>query len=114
RTVHAGEMGPATNVAYAVKKLHAERIGHGYHVIQDQDIYEECRRRDIHFETCPYSSYLTAAVGPDEKHAILTFAEDNANFSINKDDATQTKSTLDSEYELLRKQGLNELHLVRA
>ena len=114
RTVHAGEMGPATNVAYAVKKLHAERIGHGYHVIQDQYIYEECRRRDVHFETCPYSSYLTAAVRPYEKHAILTFAEDNANFSINKDDATQTKSTLDSEYELLRKQGLNELHLVRA
>ena len=114
RTVHAGEMGPATNVAYAVKKLHAERIGHGYHVIQDQAIYNMCRSKDVHFETCPYSSYFTAAVRTDEKHAIVTFAEDNVNFSINKDDPTQTKSTLDKEYQLLRRHGLNELHFVRA
>ena len=114
RTIHAGEMGPATNVAYAVKKLHAERIGHGYHVVQDRAIYDMCRDRDVHFETCPYSSYLTGAVLTSEKHPIITFAEDNVNFSINKDDATQTQSTLDSEYQLLRKMGLNELHLIQA
>lgn len=114
RTVHSGETGPATNILYAVDKLHAERIGHGYHVIDDQDIYEMCKNRNIHFETCPYSSYYTGAVKATEKHPIVTFAEENVNFSISKDDSTQTKSTLDSEYELLRQMGLNELHLIRA
>lgn len=116
RTVHSGEMGPPSNVEYAVKRLFAERIGHGYHVIQDRSIYDMCRKMDIHFETCPYSSYLTGSVPKHLKqhHPIVTFALDNVNFSINKDDPTQTASTLDKEYHLLQRMGLNELHFVRA
>ena len=39
RTVHAGEDGPAENVRKALDELHAERIGHGYHVIDDPELY---------------------------------------------------------------------------
>lgn len=114
RTVHAGEMGPAVNVKNAVQKLHAERIGHGYHVINDKNIYDMCKARRIHFEACPYSSYLSGSVKKSQKHPILTFAEDDVNFSINKDDATVTQSTLSDEYRLLCSHGLNEVHLTRA
>lgn len=114
RTVHAGEAGPASNVQFAVKKLAAERIGHGYHVLQDAAIYQMCKKRTIHFETCPYSSYLTGSVSPGEKHPIVTFAEDNVSFSISKDDPTVTRSDLNAEYHLLEQLGLNEVHFIRA
>lgn len=49
-TVHAGESGPAANVKEAIEKLGATRIGHGYHVIDDESIYQLAREKGIHFE----------------------------------------------------------------
>ncbi|XP_022240793.1 adenosine deaminase-like isoform X2 [Limulus polyphemus] len=115
RTAHAGEGGPAANVARAIKELQVERIGHGYHSIDDEEIYNQVLNLDIHLEACPYSSYLTGSVPLTTlKHPIIRYAEDNANFSINKDDSTITGTTLDDEYELLQCLGLREVHFVRA
>ncbi|GIY31446.1 adenosine deaminase [Caerostris extrusa] len=100
RTAHAGEAGPAKNVQIAMTDMMAQRIGHGYHVVDDPDIYAECLRRRIHFEACPYSSILTGSVPlTDIKHPIVRFAEDNANFSISRDDPTLIQKTLDQEYD---------------
>ena len=49
-TVHAGESGPAANVKTAIEQLGAERIGHGYHVVDDEEIYRLAKERGIHFE----------------------------------------------------------------
>ncbi len=114
RTVHAGENGSASNVSFALNELFAERIGHGYHTVDDLHIYSDCLQRNVHFEACPHSSYLTGSVKYYEKHPIVKFAEDGANFSINKDDTTPIQVNLDQEYDLLIKMGLNESHLVRA
>ena len=86
RTCHAGETGPATYVEFAVQQLCAERIGHGYSVINDTKIYNKCIESNIHFETCPYSSYFTGAISPSSRHSIVQFAEDGVNFSLSKDD----------------------------
>lgn len=51
-----------------MKILHAERIGHGYHTVDDEKIYSESKRRNIHFEVCPLSSYYTGSVDPDLSH----------------------------------------------
>ena len=61
RTVHAGEVGPAKCVEQALDILHAERIGHGYRVLEDDNLYARCLRDKVHFETCPTSSILTGA-----------------------------------------------------
>ncbi|CAG2108779.1 unnamed protein product, partial [Medioppia subpectinata] len=114
RTVHAGEVGPAANVEFAVERLHAQRIGHGYNGALDSAVYRKCLAASIHFETCPHSSYYTGGVDPSIRHPILMLAEENANFSINKDDPTVFDCTLDSEYEFLTRLGLNELHFIRA
>ena len=52
-------------VIQAVRCLYAERIGHGYHVVDDEEVYAESKRRNIHFEVCPISSYRTASVSID-------------------------------------------------
>ena len=51
--------------------MHAERIGHGYHVLEDEELLRRCIRDGVHFECCPSSSYLTGAVPLTEtKHTI--------------------------------------------
>ncbi|XP_066940825.1 adenosine deaminase-like isoform X5 [Macrobrachium rosenbergii] len=118
RTVHAGEAGPASCVQVAVEAFGAERIGHGYRVIEDEAIYDMCKREGIHFETCPHSSYLTGAVKSlkctSKRHPVLRFAEDEASFSISTDDPTITFTTLSDEYRLLGKWGFTEAQITRA
>ncbi|GIY70429.1 adenosine deaminase [Caerostris darwini] len=115
RTAHAGEAGPAENVLTAMTDMLVERVGHGYHAVEDDAIYEECLQRGLHFETCPYSSVLTGSVSlTARKHPIVRFAEDNANFSVSRDDPTITQRTLDEEYQFLRGFGLKDVHLTRA
>ncbi|XP_067904334.1 adenosine deaminase [Heterodontus francisci] len=99
RTVHAGEVGPPTVVKEAVDVLKAERIGHGYHTIEDPCLYKRLLKEKMHFETCPWSSYLTGACNPDfTKHPVIRFREDEANYSLNTDDPLIFKSTLDKDY----------------
>lgn len=115
RTIHASEAGPWENFETALHQMHAERIGHGYHVMENEDAYNDAKFWGIHFEVCPYSSLLTGSVHSGfKKHPIVRFAEDNVSFSISRDDPTLTQKTLDDEYELLRKLGLKEFHIVKA
>ena len=55
----------------AVFLLKAERIGHGYHAVDNEDTYRSMREMNIHFEVCPLSSMLTASVPQDpRKHPL--------------------------------------------
>lgn len=117
RTVHAGESGTYSTVRQAIVDMSCDRVGHGYRVFGDPtgETYRMAREQDIHFEVCPYSSVLTGGCPLDtRRHSIVRFAEDNVNFSINKDDTTITGSTLDDEYAFLKHLGLTEAHLIRA
>lgn len=99
RTVHAGEAGPAASVHEAIFLLHANRIGHGYHVLQDPDLYKLVIEKQIHLELCPTSSILTGAVPePIEKHPAIKFAEDGVNFSLNTDDMLVCRTNMRAEF----------------
>uniref|UniRef100_A0A4X2JR54 adenosine deaminase n=1 Tax=Vombatus ursinus TaxID=29139 RepID=A0A4X2JR54_VOMUR len=71
RTVHAGEVGSAEVVQQAVDVLHTERIGHGYHTLENTTLYDKLLKENMHFEVCPWSSYLTGAWKPDTLHAVI-------------------------------------------
>ncbi|XP_067936444.1 adenosine deaminase-like isoform X2 [Watersipora subatra] len=99
RTVHAGENGSAAVVEEAVDKLFANRIGHGYRVLPDKELYDRLKAERMHFECCPCSSVFTGACGPDfSKHPIKTFANDGVSFSLNTDDPVVTGTTLSDEF----------------
>lgn len=53
----------------AIEELGAERIGHGYHVIDDMGHYELAKQKGVHFEVCPSSSICTNSTTID-KHAV--------------------------------------------
>lgn len=63
RTVHAGETGSSESVREAIELCHAERIGHGYAIVDNPDIYDLVRCKDIHLECCLTSSIQTNAIG---------------------------------------------------
>ncbi|XP_043945944.1 adenosine deaminase [Protopterus annectens] len=103
RTVHAGEVGPASVVREAYEVLKAERIGHGYHTLDDKELYRELLDKRIHFELCPWSSIITGACCPEsEKHPAIRFKKDNANISLSTDDPFILKSTLETDYRLAK------------
>ncbi|XP_055043706.2 adenosine deaminase isoform X1 [Misgurnus anguillicaudatus] len=110
RTVHAGEVGPPSVVKEAVDVLKAERIGHGYHTIEDEVLYKRLLEKKTHFETCPISSRLTGGCDPDyTKHPIIRFMKDKANYSLNTDDPLVFNSTLNSDYQVAEQyMGFNE------
>ncbi|XP_061838798.1 adenosine deaminase [Nerophis lumbriciformis] len=99
RTVHAGEVGPASVVKEAVEVLKAERVGHGYRTLEDTALYKQLLAQNMHFEVCPISSKLTGACNPDfTKHPVITFRKDKANYSLNTDDPMIFNSTLNLDY----------------
>jgi len=103
RTVHAGEAGTAEDVRDSIAKLHAERIGHGYHVVDDAKCYEFAKQSGVHFECCPLSSRLTNSVTcPWEDHPIAQFMKDKVNFGISTDDPTVTGYYLNDEMDYVK------------
>ncbi|MEQ2298484.1 hypothetical protein AMECASPLE_005606, partial [Ameca splendens] len=115
RTVHAGEVGPATVVKEAVEVLKAERIGHGYRTLEDQDLYKDLLEKNMHFEMCPISSKWTSACPSDfSKHPIIRFRQDKANYSLNTDDPLIFDSNLALDYSTVHKyMGFTEEEFIR-
>lgn len=113
RTVHAGENGPAEGVKEALDHMKAERIGHGYHVLDDEELYQRCLKDHVHFEVCPISSIRTKGVSSDlSKHPLLRFVEDGANYSINTDDPVVLDNNLDEDYDMAMTMGLSEEQII--
>ncbi|XP_006839410.1 PREDICTED: adenosine deaminase [Chrysochloris asiatica] len=104
RTVHAGEVGSAEVVREAVDRLKTERLGHGYHTLEDEALYSRLRQENMHFEVCPWSSYLTGAWKPGTQHAVVRFKNDKANYSLNTDDPLIFKSNLDTDYQMTKQE----------
>ncbi|XP_061487403.1 adenosine deaminase isoform X1 [Rhineura floridana] len=101
RTVHAGEVGQSQIVKDAVCILKAERIGHGYHVLDDERLYKQLLEENMHFEVCPWSSHLTGACKlPFSDHPVVRFMKDGANYSLNTDDPLIFNSTIHTDYKI--------------
>lgn len=99
-TVHAGEAGPAGNVREALDLLHARRIGHGYHVVDDEPLYQRVRGDRVPLECCLTSSLQTGAVPSMTVHPVRRFLRDGANFSLSTDDPGVSGIDLEHEYRL--------------
>ncbi len=99
-TVHAGEAGPAENVREALDLLHARRIGHGYHCVEDPDVYARVRRDRVPLECCLTSSIQTGSVASRGDHPVRRFIRDGVNFSLSTDDPGVSGIDLDHEYRL--------------
>ena len=103
-TVHAGEEpGPdaAGHVRSAIELLGAERIGHGIHIVNDEDTMQLLRDRDIALEICPTSNWLTSSVSSTAAHPVRRLLELDVPVTINSDDPALFGIDLCHEYGIL-------------
>ncbi|EMP28721.1 Adenosine deaminase [Chelonia mydas] len=97
---------PEHRKAYeAINVLKAERIGHGYHVLEDPALYRELLGRKMHFEVMTNSAgVLTGACDPDfRKHPVIQFMNDKANYSLNSDSPLILNCTIETDYKIAKR-----------
>ena len=69
-TLHAGEWGPASNVAEAIARLGAQRIGHGVRVLEDPQATALALERQTPFEVCITSNYQSGVIPAEYAHPL--------------------------------------------
>ena len=100
-TIHAGEWGPAENVAQAITLLGAERIGHGVRVMEDTEVVAMAREKGITFEVCVTSNYQSGVVVSLDNHPLQKMIRAGLNTTINTDDPGISQISLSDEYALV-------------
>ena len=101
-TIHAGECGDYDNISRAIA-FGARRIGHGCAARFSEECMQLLEREQIILELCPTSNVQTKAVPSLREHPIRTFFDRGLAVTVNTDNMTVSHTTLDDEYELLRK-----------
>ena len=123
-TIHAGEgaqggsHNPAENVRRSVEDLGAERIGHGYGILEDEVLCGPFLQKHpgIHFECCPTSCIATMGwagyAGPLTTHPAKLYLDEGFRFGISTDDPTNFATTILADYRFCEDQvGLSKEQL---
>jgi adenosine deaminase len=99
RTMHAGEDGPADNIAIGVRELACERIEHGFRLLDDPELTKELVDRGIPLTVCPTSNVVIARVVPDvSAHPFARQRELGVHVTLNSDDPGMMRFDIADEY----------------
>ncbi|KAF2727094.1 adenine deaminase/adenosine deaminase [Polyplosphaeria fusca] len=85
-TTHAGEEGPADYIATALNNLGVERIDHGIHLADDEELMKQVVARGTLLTICPMSNVVLRCVKEVKYVPIRKFLNAGVKFSINSDD----------------------------
>jgi adenosine deaminase len=97
-TAHAGEACGAENVWEAIKQYRPERIGHRVRSIEDPQLLQYLKRKQIHLEICP-SCNVQINIYPNlSEHPIDWLYRQGVSVGVNTDTRTITDVTLSDEY----------------
>ena len=100
-TIHAGESGSAIEVKKAIE-IGATRIGHGIHSIEDDDVLELIKEKNVLLEICPTSNVQTNNVEEYYEHPIHKLYKLGVKLNINTDNKTVSNVSISEEYRKLR------------
>ena len=99
-TIHTGEDTPASFVKEAIELASPDRIGHGIHAIEDMQVVELLKERDVTLEVNPWSNYLTNSVATIEEHPLKKLFDLGVKVTINSDDPEVLETNLNNEYRI--------------
>ena len=77
-----------------------DRIGHGIHAIEDMNVVELIKERDITLEVNPWSNYLTNSVRTIEEHPLKKLFDLGVKVTINSDDPEVLETNVNNEYRI--------------
>lgn len=96
--VHAGEWSGPENVRYAIEEMHADRIGHGVRVVEDDRVVALAAERQTPFEVCITSNVQSGVVPAFVAHPLPRMLRGGINALICTDDPSISQITLSHEY----------------
>ena len=100
RTIHAGEDGPAENIRVVIDELGAERVDHGFRLLDDADLTRRVIDEQIPLDVCPTSNVVIANVVPDvASHPFARQRELGVLVTLNSDDPGMMQFDIADEYE---------------
>ena len=99
-TIHTGEDTPASFVKEVIDLTDPDRIGHGIHSIEDMQVVELIKERDITLEVNPWSNYLTNSVRTIEEHPLKKLFDLGVKVTINSDDPEVLETNVNNEYRI--------------
>jgi adenosine deaminase len=99
-TIHTGEDTPASFVKETIELADPDRIGHGIHSIEDPQVIELIKERDITLEVNPWSNYLTNSVRTIEEHPLKKLFDLGVKVTINSDDPEVLETNMNNEYRI--------------
>jgi adenosine deaminase len=116
RTVHAGEGRAAGEIAVAIERLGAERIGHGTTLLEDPRVLALVLERGVTVEACPTSNVHTGAIRVIEDHPLARWLERGVKACVNTDNTllSAVGATREHERALTRIAGMDEAKLEAA
>ncbi|KPV78619.1 uncharacterized protein RHOBADRAFT_23675 [Rhodotorula graminis WP1] len=85
-TMHSGEEGPASWVRQTVFDLGINRVDHGVHAADDDELLDELAARGTFFTLCPLSNVRLRVHTSVSESPIPKFLEKGIKFSLNSDD----------------------------
>jgi len=97
-TVHAGEAAGADSVAEAVRRCHANRIGHGTRLFEDPVLRDYVRDRRIALEVNLSSNEQTHAVRKVAEHPLADYLARGLNVTLGSDNWLMSGTDLTTEY----------------
>ena len=97
-TSHASEDGPPANITTCLDVLGCERIDHGYHILEDEDVVARCRDEGIHFTCCPTSTAVVYGWPDLTTHPINGMMRAGLLVHLNSDDPTMFHTDIGKEY----------------
>ena len=103
-TIHSGETPDnkaPQRVKEAIEILHATRIGHGIQIVQNQNVIDFVKSKNVHLEICPISNALTQAFINRKNHPFLDLYKTGVSVSINSDDPGIFNTYLSDDYRYL-------------
>ena len=97
-TVHAGEAAGAESIAEAIRRCHANRIGHGTRLFEDPELRDYVRDRRIALEVNLTSNEQTHAVPSVAEHPVAAYLEQGLVVTLSSDNWLMSGTDLSTEY----------------
>ncbi len=102
-TIHAGEAAGPDSMKTALS-FGTKRIGHGVAAINDPELIRRLIEENVTLEVCVTSNYHTKVVPAIEMHPIHKLLDEGVHVTVNSDNRTCSRTTLQKEKEVLKEQ----------